>query len=417
MRNVSGLEAIERDYSDRGVRFYYIYKALAHPENNGYVTPFTLKERLLHVKEAELRIGSRFSWLCDNMQNELKHALGNAPNSEFILDADGKVVVQRRWSRPDELRADLVRLVGAVKNPTQARDIDVRFTPPPAVAASGVVPRLEGLSGTQVLKIEPQLSEEPFYVKLRAEVDQAFLNEGIGKLYLGFHLDPLYHVHWNNLTEPIRYLVQVPEGFTVTQRRGEGPKVKQPADIDPREFLLDIERDLSSQERFLRRHRHIQDAPQLVVTVDYFACNDEQGWCKPVSQQYLVSLEIDRDGGSAMRRRGSRGRGGGAAGASQGPFAGRGPLPGNTPFGANGTRLMGGLVKVDAVQRTLIIRPRDGGAPVSVTIDKSVPIIRNGQPVSLKDLQVRDMVMAFMEPTVGQKKSTVMRIIARSSGR
>jgi hypothetical protein len=41
LRNVSGLEAIERDYSDRGVKFYYIYKALAHPENNGYVTPFT----------------------------------------------------------------------------------------------------------------------------------------------------------------------------------------------------------------------------------------------------------------------------------------------------------------------------------------------------------------------------------------
>ena len=93
------------------MNFYYIYKALAHPENNRYVAPFTLQERLLHVKEAERTIGSRFTWLCDNMENGLKHALGNAPNSEFILDAEGKVVVQRRWSTPDNLRADLVRLV------------------------------------------------------------------------------------------------------------------------------------------------------------------------------------------------------------------------------------------------------------------------------------------------------------------
>ena len=69
------METIERDYSSRGVKFYYIYKALAHPESNGYVQPFTLKERLLHVKEAQRTLGSRFTWLADNMENEVKHKL------------------------------------------------------------------------------------------------------------------------------------------------------------------------------------------------------------------------------------------------------------------------------------------------------------------------------------------------------
>ena len=126
---------MQRDYAPRGVKFYYIYKSLEHPGNNGYKRPLTLTERLLHVKEAKQRIGSEFIWLCDNMQNEFNHALGKDPNSEFIVGPDGKLVVQRQWSNPDQLRDDLVRLVGAVENPTAASDIDVRFRPPAEDAA------------------------------------------------------------------------------------------------------------------------------------------------------------------------------------------------------------------------------------------------------------------------------------------
>jgi hypothetical protein len=122
------------------VKFYYIYKSLEHPGINGYKRPLTLTERLLHVKEAKQRIGSEFIWLCDNMQNEFHHALGKNPNSEFIVGPDGKFVVQREWSNPDQLRDDLMRLVGAVENPTAASDIDVRFTPPAGAATSGERP-------------------------------------------------------------------------------------------------------------------------------------------------------------------------------------------------------------------------------------------------------------------------------------
>ena len=141
------------------MKFYYIYKALAHPENNGYVQPFTLAERLLHVKEAEQRIGSEFVWLCDNMQNELKHALGNAPNSEFIIGPNGKLVVQRRWSNPGHLRNDLIRLVGAVENPTAASDIDVRFTPPRVTASGGGRPGSD--SGSNAPNESPPAASQP----------------------------------------------------------------------------------------------------------------------------------------------------------------------------------------------------------------------------------------------------------------
>ena len=298
-----------RDYAPKGVKFYYIYKALAHPENDGYVQPFTLKERLMHVKEAQRTLGSDIAWICDSMSNELKHALGGAPNSEFIIDPDGKVVVSRSWSKPSELRKDLEKLVGPVKNPTRISDLNLKTEPPPKLAASGVVPRIKVPGAMQPLKVEPKPGKQPFYVKLRAEADDKLLRSGEGTLYVGFHLDPLYHVHWNNLAKPVKYEITGPEGTTISPAKGEGPKVKEAADIDPREFLVEIKRDKNTEG-------------PLQLTVSYFACNDEQGWCKLVSQEYTIYLERDRDGGSVRSRgrsRGGRGIAGGSGGGAGRP--------------------------------------------------------------------------------------------------
>ena len=136
------METICRDYAPKGVKFYYIYKALAHPETNGYVTPFTLEERLMHVKEAERTLGSEFTWLCDAMSNDIKHTLGNAPNSEFVVSPDGNVARRRAWSDPAQLRKDLEELIGMVENPTKVFDLELKTAQSPDVAAKGVVPRI-----------------------------------------------------------------------------------------------------------------------------------------------------------------------------------------------------------------------------------------------------------------------------------
>jgi Ca2+-binding EF-hand superfamily protein len=303
------LETVERDFAPQGVKFYYIYKALAHPETNGYITPFTLQERLMHVAEAKKKLGSRITWLCDTMSNDAKHTLGNAPNSEFIVDRDGKVVVARRWSKPDELRTDLEELVGEVENPTTIADIGMKRLEPPKTAPKGVVARLRlpgrmnplkvqastdsSLSG---LSLDVAIGGEPLYVKLRAEVDSAYFEEGSGQLYLGFFLDPLYEVHWNNQVAPVAYEIVAPEGVAVTPLKGTGPKVEEKADADPREFLVDLSGE--------------SDEP-IKLSVKYFACDDAETFCKPVTQHYLISLERDRDGGS---RRGSGRRPSGLAG-------------------------------------------------------------------------------------------------------
>ena len=134
---------MQRDYAPKGVKFFYIYKALAHPETNGYVAPFDLKERLLHVKEAKKKLGTKFSWICDTMKNDLKHALGDCPNSEFVIDPRGRVVRKRVWSRPAELRRDLEKLVGRVDKPTRVGDLNLPRLRPAEQARKGVVPRLQ----------------------------------------------------------------------------------------------------------------------------------------------------------------------------------------------------------------------------------------------------------------------------------
>ena len=137
------METIYLDYAPKGVKFFYVYKALAHPEYERYVTPFTQDERLMHVAEAKRRLQSQVPWLCDTISNDLRHAVGTAPNAEFVLDPQGKVLVARVWSEPDALRKDLEQLVGPVANPTRVEDLDIERIPPPEPVATGVLPKLQ----------------------------------------------------------------------------------------------------------------------------------------------------------------------------------------------------------------------------------------------------------------------------------
>ena len=302
------METIERDYTPKGVQFYYLYKQLAHPELDHYVDPFTLEERLMHVRQAEVQLGSRIPWIADAMTNELKHALGNMPNSEFIIDPDGRVVVRRAWNDPSALRQDLKRLIGPVENPTRVSDLDLVTEPAVLTVAKGIVPRVELPGRMATLRVEPMLDEtdHPFYTKLRADADRQFLRTGEGTLYLGFHIDPLYRMHWNNEAPPLEYEVTAPADVQVTPAAAAFAVIEEPADADPREFLVDI--------------RAADRTTPLDLRVTYYACDDANTFCVPVTQRYLMHLEVDPDAGRVFGA-GRLGFGGGRFG---GP-GGRGP--------------------------------------------------------------------------------------------
>ena len=84
--------------------FFYVYKSLAHPEKDGYVQPLILDERLAHIAAARERLDTRIPWLADSMKNDLKHAFGDRNNSEFVISPEGKLVIARSWSDPEQLR-------------------------------------------------------------------------------------------------------------------------------------------------------------------------------------------------------------------------------------------------------------------------------------------------------------------------
>ena len=303
------METIERDYAPQGVQFYYLYKQLAHPELDHYVDPYTLEERLLHVAQAERQLGSRIPWIADVMTNELKHALGDMPNSEFIIAPDGRILLRRAWSDPAALREDLERLVGPVENPTRVSDLDLPSEPPVATVAKGIVPRVTPAGRMMTLKVGPDFDSTalPFYTKLRADVDREFLRTGEGTLLLGFHIDPLYRMHWNNLAPPLTYEVTAPDGVRVTPSSATFAEIEEPADADPREFLVDIGAD--------------DTAESFDLTVTYYACDDDNTFCIPVTQSYAISLQVDPDAGRVF----GAGRFGGRGGRFGGPGGRGGP--------------------------------------------------------------------------------------------
>lgn len=308
------METIYRDYSPKGVRFVYLYKALAHPELNGYINPITLDERLMHIAEAKRTLGSEIPWIADAMTNDLKHAIGDRPNSEYLLDPQGRVLRARSWSNPDQLRRDLEEFVGPVENPTHVSELNMKIKPAPEHAPTGVVPRIRRRGFYRALLAEPQLGKtnEPFYTKLRAEAEQSLLRTGEGKLYLAFLLDPLHGVHWNNRAPAMDVTLTPPEGIEISPAKLTGPEVEEDADADPREFLVDVKLSDSREP--------------VALKFRYFACTDK--WCRPVTQEYLITWDVNADAGRVVSRRmdfnnPGRGRGiGGRPGRGGGP---RGP--------------------------------------------------------------------------------------------
>jgi hypothetical protein len=94
-------------------------------------------------------------------------------------------------------------------------------------------------------------------------------------------------VHWNNLSAPVTWDVTTPAGVLIAEPHGEGPKPEEPADADPREFLIDVD---------------LRWPQPVTLTVKYFACNDEEGWCKAVTQSYTIEWRADADGGWSQTR-------------------------------------------------------------------------------------------------------------------
>lgn len=281
-----------QDYSPKGVKFFYLYKKLQHPGFYNYVDPLTIEERLKHLKVAKQKLGTEFTWICDTMENDVRDALGRLPNSEIVIDPDGKIVLARAWSNPTQLRTDLEELVGKSETTTEVSDLEIEqqklgFD---LEVAEGVVEPMKINEPMANIQSAAAPSEDPYFVKLHVQANSGLLREGKGRLYFAFRLDPIYDVHWNNQVAPLEYELTASDGSTISAATGESPKVEAKADLDPREFLVDIE--------------GATDDTELTLKVKYSACTDE--WCRPFTQEYTIRLERDRANQLARPRAGRR---------------------------------------------------------------------------------------------------------------
>ena len=322
------METVYRDFSPKGVKFYYVYKQLAHPEMNSYVDPVNLEERLKHVSAAKKSLKTEFTWICDNMSNDLKHALGDRPNSEFVIDPEGKIVIKRSWSSPQQLREDLEGFVGKPEETTTVADLGYEINPQPQQVARNVVERIQLPGQMAALKsvLESNSEGDNNYVKLRAEADADLMESGSGQLYLAFHVDPIYRVHWNNESAQVEYELELPEGLSTDAAKGQFKKVEVKADADPREFLIKIDGESVTEQ-------------PIKITARFMICDDDETFCVPVTQEFSVFLERDRDQGRRM----GVGRGGGRGGArGGGRGGGRGGARGGGRGGARGGGRGGG---------------------------------------------------------------------------
>ena len=253
------------------------------------------------IDHAEELLQTKIPWLADTMDNELKQHFGMTPNSQFLFDSEGKIVHRASWGRGSTLRESLEKLVGPSEKITTVADLNLpefgsqRTNPDDMLlerkTVEGISAALKVAAGGEDQQAE-NLKSRDFgqsnrYAKLRPEADQSLLKTGKGQLYLGFRQDLVLGAEWNNLATPPKYRITA-EGVTVTPATAEAEKLSVESDTEPREFLVDVE--------------NWEAGKPIKVEIQYFACNKEKGWCKPVQQEFTVWLEHDTTAGNVNGR-------------------------------------------------------------------------------------------------------------------
>ena len=210
----------------------------------------------------------------------------------FIYNKNGLEEYAGTLKDPVAFRTVLDRLAGPVSTPTALSTIPKSDLDPLHLPISNLTPRIRinpNKTQYRALQITPVNSRQPFYVKMRIEASKQLLATGNGKLYLGFHIDPLYNTKWNNLGEPLHYAMEVPAGTAISPSINQAAKVKQKInDAEPREFMLEARKWKSSQP--------------VKLTVNYSVYIPSSKRNSTVTQKYLIYLNPDPFGGRVIGR-------------------------------------------------------------------------------------------------------------------
>lgn len=286
------IEAAQADYATLGVQFYYFYKSLRHPELDGRVEPLNINERLLHIAEAQEKLGTNVPWISDTLEDSMRISLRAGPNSVYLIAPDGEIVFAAYEIDRESLRAALTEHIGPIEQPTVADDLDLpRVSRPARQVNEDTQVRVERPTNMVILKITPTTPDQTYYVKLRAEAEPELLRTGTGRLFLGFYPDPIYDAKWNNLTPQLKYVLELPEGVSATPVEASAAAGEGDTDTEPRQFWVDIESDGRPGD--------------ITLTMHYYGCTPEM--CMAMSHQYTISFVSEDRAARTYGIRGQRG--------------------------------------------------------------------------------------------------------------
>lgn len=277
----TGIETLSVDYSPEGVQFFYVYKSLRHPELDGYVEAQNISERLLMVKEIKERLKTEVPWIVDDMTDNIRTALRSGSQSVYLISPDGEIV--KAWGKlmKEDLRQTLASKVGKASTFTAEEDLDLpvikRYEKRSNDSTNIGIHRPEGL---HILAVVPESHEDTYYVKMRAEATNELLATGSGKLALGFFPDPIHDAHWNNLTPPMYYELELPQGVRATPQQASANKGVGDSDTEPRQFWVDISGASPSDK--------------LELTLYYYGCTPDM--CEALTHKYTIILADDDKG-------------------------------------------------------------------------------------------------------------------------
>lgn len=291
VRNYRAFEAIALNYASDDFQVYYIQRRPTHPENHGFLQPFNQAEAIQLAKESIRLLNTHIPWLCDTANHDVSTQLPQTESENvFIYVADGRQLFAGTITDPASIQKSLAEFMGP-----PSRQIRTNQIPKPEVEPVEVIPneatkRVNFNPPSQKfspIQVNPRESTAPHYVKLRAEADEALLSSGSGKLYLGFHVDPLYKGEWDNSTKPLKYTI-ISTGGSVTPAVKSAPKVREASDSEPREFVLTA--------------THTNYDLPIMLKVDYTIYLAGPKSTVQVSQIYDIYLRKDPLGGKAYRR-------------------------------------------------------------------------------------------------------------------
>jgi|GEM_PF-1478032 len=281
LKSYGEIEAAHADYASHCIDFYYVFQSLRHPELGGYVQAQNDKERGLQIVAAKEKLKTTVPWLADTIDDNIRVALRASSQTVYLISPNGHIIYAGNRLDGPALREAIAQEVGYASTYSAPQSLNLPFIGrTPQMVNVDTELQVKRPEGMVILSIKPTHPDKTYYVKLRAEAEPKLLKTGTGRLFLGFYPDPIHKACWNNLTEPMKYELTLPEGVKadpVTAQAKGGPGEK---DSQPRQFWVDIESGEAGKT---------PDKAKLAL--HYFACTPDM--CTALTHEYTIHFTAE----------------------------------------------------------------------------------------------------------------------------